>query len=116
MGYSTVVTEDLLSIHRVLGSVSGVTKGGKGEGGAAADAEFLRKGLVIFFLQGIHSRDTHIWKVKPSVSVCRWKQKKTAETLTLVSDKIDFNKYKKRPRKPLYTDKKSKFTEGIEQP
>lgn len=83
MGYSTVVTEDLLSIHTVLGSVSGVTKGGKGGGGAAADAEFLRKCLVIVFLQGIHSRDTHIWKVKPSVSVCRWKQKRQQRHLRL---------------------------------
>lgn len=78
--YSSVVTEHLLSIHRVLGSVSGVTKGG---GGAAADAEFLRKGLVIFFLQGIHVRDTHIWKVKPSVSTCRWKQKRQQRHLCL---------------------------------
>lgn len=78
--YSSVVTEHLLSIHRVLGSVSGVTKGG---GGAATDAEFLRKGLVIFFLQGIHLRDTHIWKVKPSVSTCRWKQKRQQRHLCL---------------------------------
>lgn len=54
-----------------------------------------------------------------SEAKCKYMQmkaKKTAETLMLVSDKIDFNKYKKRPRKPLYTDKKSRFTKGIEQP
>ena len=84
VGYSSVVTEHLLSIHRVLDSVSGVTKGGgKGGGGAAADAEFTRKGLVIFFLQGIHLRDTHIWKVKPSVSTCRLKQKSQQRHLCL---------------------------------
>lgn len=77
MDCSSVVTEHLLSIRRVLGSVSGVTKeGGKGGGGAAADAEFLRKGPVIFFPQGIHLRDIHIRKVKLSVSICRWKPKR----------------------------------------
>lgn len=84
VGYSSAVTEHLLSVHRVLGSVSGVTKGGeKGGGGAAADAEFIRKGLVIFFLQGIHFRDIRIWKVKPSVSICRWKQKRQQRPLCL---------------------------------
>lgn len=37
--------------------------------------------------------------------------KKTAETLMLVSDKIDFNKYKKRPRKS-YTDKRVNSPRG----
>ena len=38
--------------------------------------------------------------------------KKTAETLMLVSDKIDFHKYKKRPRKSLYADKRVNSPRG----
>ena len=112
MGYSSAVIEHLLSIHRVLGSVSGVTKGGGKGGGAAADAEFIRKGPVIFFLQGIHFRDIRILKVEPSVSICRWKQKRQQRHLRLFQIKIDFHKYKKRPRKPLYADKRVNSPRG----